>query len=164
MSSREAFASFFEAKDVRATGHASRRGRFLEVIRLFQAVFDDQVEVVPLIEDLASNLGVQFAKPANLSVLLRHQLLAHRRDLDEEIILGEVEVRREEFCRIALLVPCDRKGGGFVLPGDAVEIEEEGELSLAVVGELGLLRCGSFGDQVAPASTTPAYCCSSGKS
>jgi hypothetical protein len=65
--------------------------------------------------------------------------LVHGGDLHEQVVLGEVEVRCEELGRVAIGVEGDRETLGLVLPGDAVEIEEEGELPLTVVSECDLV-------------------------
>jgi hypothetical protein len=126
------------------------------MVWLLEAVFDHQIEVVALVEDLAVDLGVELLEPPHLSVLLGDELLVHRRDLDVEVVVGQVEVRREILGRDALPVPGEGEGPRFVLPGNTVEIEEKGELTLTVVSKLGLGGRMGFGDQGAPASTTPA--------
>src|SRR5690606_7841175 len=128
----------------------------LEMIRLFEAVLDHQVQVVALVEDLAADPGMGLLELAHLPVLLGDELLVHGRDLDEEIVVREIEVGSEPLDRFSIVVELDGERLGLVLPGDAVEVEEEGELPLAVVCERDLCRRRSFGAQVAPASLTPA--------
>src|SRR6266511_2236726 len=67
---------------------------------VLEAVLPDQAEVVALVEDLAVDLGVLLTEAADLAVLLRHQLLVQRGDLDEQVVLDLVEV--EEACELAL--------------------------------------------------------------
>jgi hypothetical protein len=86
--------------------------------------------------------------------------LVHGRDLDVEIVVGQVEVGSEELDRDTVLEPY-REDLGLVLPRNAVEIEEKRELSLTVVSELDLVRRLRFGAQVAPNSATPASSISS---
>jgi hypothetical protein len=112
---------------------ASRPGIGLE------PVLEQQAEVVALIEDLAPDVGIERAQPADLAVLLRDQLLVEGRDLDVEVELGEVEVRREALSGLAPLVPRDVEGRRFVAPLDRVEVQEPSELALAVVSEVGAL-------------------------
>jgi hypothetical protein len=95
---------------------------------------------VPLIEDLASNIRIQLPKAPNLPVLLGDQLLVHRGDLDEQIIVREVEVGPEVLGGLAGVVPLDGEGAGLVVPGDVVEVEQPGELSLALVCKVCLVR------------------------
>jgi hypothetical protein len=98
--------------------------------RVLEPVLRDQGEIVTLIEDLAPDLRVALAQPADLSVLLRDELLVQGRDLDIEIELGEVEVRGESLDDVAITIPVDREGGRFVVPTDLIEVEQPGELSL----------------------------------
>jgi hypothetical protein len=105
------------------------------VVGLLEPVLLDQMEIVPLVENLAAHLGVQLAKQPHFGVLLGYELLTHGRDLDVEVVLGQIEVGREVLTRSALLVPADGKGAWLVCPGDSVEVEEESELTLAVVSE-----------------------------
>ncbi len=103
----------------------------------FQPVLDQQVYVIPLVEDLALHVGVMLPEQANLPVLLRHQLLIQRGDLDEGVVLGQVEVRSEPLIGVSLAIPADVEGLRLVLPLYAVEVEEFGKLPFGVVGELG---------------------------
>ncbi|MGC2241635.1 MAG: hypothetical protein WA726_12450 [Acidimicrobiia bacterium] len=93
-----------------------------------------------MIEDLAADLGVQLLEAANLAILLGDQLLAHRGDLDVEIVIREIEIGSEELRGAPVLVPGDGERGRLVIPGDTIEIQEKRKLPLAVVSELGLLR------------------------
>jgi hypothetical protein len=108
-------------------GQVLRRG--------LQPVLDQQVEVVALVEELDLDVGVELPQATGLAVLLRHQLLVQRGDLDVEVVAGEVEVGTEGLDRASLLVPLKRELRGLVLPVDAVEVEQLGELPLRVVGE-----------------------------
>ena len=90
-----------------------------------------------MVEDLALDLWVQTSESLHLAVLLRDQFLAHRGDLDVDVVLREVEIRSEHLRGLAVFVPIDRKRARFVFPVDAVEIEKSRELPFAVVGELG---------------------------
>src|SRR5690606_22566273 len=100
---------------------------------------------------------------------LGDELLAHRGDLDVQVLFGQIEVRGEELARVALPVPGDGERPRLVLPRDPVEVQQECELSFAVVSELDLFGAGSFFDaQLAPAWTLgmagSAAWCSSGNS
>jgi hypothetical protein len=103
---------------------------------IFQTVLEQQVHVVALVEDLALDVGVELLQAAYLAVLLRHELLVERRDLDVEIELRKVEVGREAVRDVARSIPIDVERRRFVEPLDLVEVEELCELPLAVVGEL----------------------------
>ena len=61
--------------------------------RLLETVLDEQVQVVALVEDLASDVRIERRQPPHLAVLLGHELLVEGRDLDVEVELGQVEVR-----------------------------------------------------------------------
>ncbi len=103
--------------------------------RLFQPVLDQQVQVITLVEDLALHVRIKLHQAARFTVLLRHQLLVERRDLDVEIERRQVEVGREPLRRGAASIPLDVEGGGLVAPLDPIEVEELRELTLAVVRE-----------------------------
>ena len=124
-----------EIHDLDGARDASRRRRVLEVLRCLEPVLDEQVQVVTLVEDLAADVGMVLLEEPHLAVLLRDELLIHRGDLDEEVLVGEVEVRGEVGRRLPVTVEFDGEAARFVLPAEAVEVEETGELPLAVVGE-----------------------------
>jgi hypothetical protein len=105
------------------------------VIRGLEAVLDEQVEVVTLVEDLAPDVRVVLLQQSDLAVLLGDELLVHRRDLDEQVLVGEEEIGSEVGRRLAVVVELDGEAPRLVLPTEAVEVEESGELSLAVVSE-----------------------------
>jgi hypothetical protein len=94
------------------------------------------MEVVALVEHLALDVRVELTKLANLAVLLGDQLLVHRGDLYVQILFGEVEVRPEELRGVAVVIPLDGEFGRLVLPEYVVEIQEPGELELALVSKL----------------------------
>jgi hypothetical protein len=109
-------------------------------VRFLESILHQQMQVVPLVEDLALDAGIELSQPANLSVLLRDELLTHGRDLDVHVIFGKVEVRPEEPGWLAVGVPIDCKRLRFVCPLDLVKIQESREFPLAVVREIGGLR------------------------
>jgi hypothetical protein len=109
------------------------------VFRFFQPVLDQEVHVVALIEDLAAHVRIERHKPPDLAVLLGDELLIERCDLDVEVEVGQVEVGCEALARVAVPVPFDIETGGFVAPRDLIEVEQLGELALAVVGEVDAL-------------------------
>jgi len=115
-----------------------------------------------LVEHLAVHIGVNGLKTFDFLVLLGDQLLIHRGDLDEEIIVRQVEVGCEVFCGLAVLVELNRKTLRLVIPRNTVEIEKKGELTLTVVSEFNFMRRGAIGDQVTPVSTAPANSACSG--
>lgn len=106
------------------------------MIRLFQTVFDNQMQVVPLIENAALHLGMMLGEESNLPVLFRDQLLVHRGYFDKRTLVRQVEIRGEELDRLTVVIKTDRERGRLVLPGQAIEVQQLGELSFAVVGEL----------------------------
>jgi hypothetical protein len=112
------------------------RGSAGQLGGLLQSVLDQEIQVIALVEDLAANVWIKRHQSAGLAILLRHELLIKRRDLDVEIEGGEVEVGRESLGRIAVAVPLDVEGRGLVLPTDLIEVEQLCELPFAVVGKL----------------------------
>jgi hypothetical protein len=105
-------------------------------IRLLEPVLDEKVQIVALIEHLALDMWILLLELTDLSVLLCNELLAHRRDLDVDVILREIEVRSEVPRRLAAVVPLEGKRVRLVLPVDRVEVEEPRKLAFAVVSEL----------------------------
>ena len=101
-----------------------------------ETVLLHQVEVITLVEDLAAHTGIQTTERSYLAVLLGDELLAHRGDLDEEVIVGKVEIGSEVLVGTPLAVPRDRKCSRLVFPGNSVKIKERSELALAVVSKL----------------------------
>jgi hypothetical protein len=106
---------------------------------LLEPVFHEQVEVVALVQDLATNVRVERHQPPHLAVLLGDELLVERRDLYVEVKSGQVEIGRETLRRISLAIPLDVERRGLVVPIDLVEVEQLRELTLAVVSELDAL-------------------------
>jgi hypothetical protein len=133
-----------EIGDLGRTRNAGRGGRLLFSGGLLEAVLHKEVQVVPLIEDLAANVGVELTEAANLAVLLRHELLVHRRDLDVDVFLRQVEVGPEVARGLVPVVPFDREGSRLVLPRDVVEVEQPGELALAGVREFDAVGLGGL--------------------
>ena len=124
-----------EAEGQGLDGLAGRHG----LRRRFQAVLHEQRLVVALVEDLDLHVGIELAQAAHLPVLLGDQLLVERGDLDEQVVGREVEVGTEGLDGIALAVALENERTGLVLPRDAVEVEELGELALGVVREARVL-------------------------
>lgn len=134
------------------------------MVRLLESVFDHQMEIVALVENLALGVRVDGPETAHLLVLLGHEFLVHRRDLDEEVIVGKVEVGSEPLGWLTFRVELDWKTPGLVIPWDTIEVEQEGELPLTVVGEFDLMCRGAVCAQGAPASIASARSASSGNS
>jgi hypothetical protein len=116
------------------------RGRVLDFsVRFLKSVLHQKIEIVTLIEDLAFDLRVVFSQESYLPILLRYEFLTHCGDLDVHVIFGKIEVGSEEAGWFSFVVPFQSEGIRFVQPIDSVEVEESGELALAVVSELGEL-------------------------
>ena len=128
---------FAEVDDLGRSGYPCGSGMCHFGVGLLKAVFDEQVQIVALVKDLAMDIGVVFPEQPHLAVLLGNQLLAHRGDLYVDIILWKVEIGPEIPRGFAVIIPLECKRTRFVLPVDTVEIEQPRELSLAVVSELG---------------------------
>ena len=102
---------------------------------LFETVFHQKVQVVPLVEDLAFDVGIELTEAPDLAVLLRDQTLVERGDLDEKVVRRKVEIGSEFLDDLAVLVPFDVERARLVFPIDLVEVEELRELALRVVRE-----------------------------
>jgi hypothetical protein len=113
-----------------------------ELRGLLEAVLDQQVEVVALVEDLDVDLGMELSQTPYLAVLLGHQLLVERGDLDVQVVGRQIEVGAERLGGLAEAIPFERERAGFVLPDDPVEVEQFGELALGVVREADGLAAG----------------------
>ncbi len=132
------------------------------MIWFFKTVFHNKLQIVALVEHFAIDVRVNGLKPFHLLVLLGNELLIHRRDLNEHVIVGEIEVGREIFGRLAIFIELNWEAFRLVIPRNAVEVEKKGELPLTVVSELDFLRREAIADQVTPASATPVYSAPSG--
>jgi hypothetical protein len=93
------------------------------------------MEIVTLVEHANRDLGMLLDEATRFAVLLRHQLLVQRRDFDVEVVRRKIEVGRERLDRPAVAVVLEREGARFVLPDDAVEVEQLCELALGIVRE-----------------------------
>ena len=98
------------------------------------AVLRQQLVDIALVEETDVDLGIQLLQPSELAVLLRDQALAHRGQLEVQVEIREIEVRREHFADLAVLLVQDERPW-LVLPGDAVEVQDARELALARVSE-----------------------------
>src|ERR1022692_3959752 len=103
---------------------------------LRQAVLEDQVFEILLIEDLHGQVRIQLPQQPDLAVLARHQRLFHGGEFHVQIELRQIEIGRERFGNASLRIPLYRKIARLVLPGDAVEIQQVSEDLLALVGEV----------------------------
>src|SRR5439155_7154877 len=81
------------------------------------------------------DLRVQLPEAADLPVLLGHQLLVQRGDLDVQVVRGEVEVRGESLDGVAVRVQLQVERARLVLPVDLIEVQQPRELALARVSE-----------------------------
>ena len=138
------------------------RGSSREALRavtvLVEAVLLQEREVVALIEDLDLGVGIELAETADLAILLRHELLVHRRDFDVRLELREVEVGGELLDDLALLVPLDIERTRLVFPLDLIEVEKPCVLPLAFVSEVDAvaLESRSPGRDACPAASLAA--------
>jgi len=110
-----------------------------ELRRRLEAVLHEQLQVVALVQDADIDVGIALTQPPRFSILLGHELLVQRRDLDEEVVGRQKEVGCECLSGTILAVPLQRERARLVLPCDAVEVEELRELPLGVVCETDLL-------------------------
>ena len=95
---------------------AGRAGQLVE--QREAAELEQQHPEVPRVEQLDLDVRVQLAQPAQLAVLLAHELLLERRELDVQVEVGQVEVGREALDDVAVEVPADREGVRLVGPAD----------------------------------------------
>jgi hypothetical protein len=113
-----------EANDLKGAREAIGDRRRGQVVRVLKSVFLDQVQVVPLIEDLATHIWIELAEHADLGVLLGDQPLAHRGYLDEEVVIWQKEIRSEVLLRSTIPVPGDRERPRLVEKWNAVEVQK----------------------------------------
>src|SRR5438876_1719862 len=74
-------------------------------------------------------------KPPNLAVLPGHKRLLRSRELDVEVVIRQIKVRRKAASHVALIVPLDGKCSRLVLPGDVVKVEDAREFCFGLVGK-----------------------------
>src|SRR5687768_13410212 len=79
-------------------------------------------------------MRVERPHTAQLAMLARDQALLHRRQLDVQILVRQIEIGGEHLGD-AVALPRDGEGGRLVAPADAIEIEEASELGLGGVSE-----------------------------
>ena len=87
------------------------------------------LDVAP-VEELDVDVRVEPSQFPELAVLASDERLLHHGHLDEEILLREVEVRRERAGNASLLVPLEDERMRLVVPADAVIVEDLGALKL----------------------------------
>src|SRR5207302_722382 len=121
-----------------------------------EAVLLQQREVVALVEDLDLAVRVQLAQSPDLLVLLRDELLVHRRHFDVGVELRQEEVRRELLDDLALLVPLDVERPRLVLPFDLVEVEQARVLAFALVREVDAVALQAVAGRDAGPALVPA--------
>jgi len=126
-----------EIDDLRWTGYANRLRRLAFDLGFLEAVLNEQIHVVPAVEDLALDVWMMFLELSHLPILLGHKFLAHGCYLDVQVVLGEIEIRCEVSGRLSTVVPLDGECLGFKLPINRVKIQETRKLAFAVVCELG---------------------------
>src|SRR4029450_3590355 len=102
---------------------------------VLEPVLGHERQVVALIEDLAVDPRIELAQAADLAVLLGHEPLVERRDLDVEVVHRQIEVPREALDHVAVSVPFEVERRRLVVPLDLVEVQQLGELALAGVSE-----------------------------
>ena len=94
---------------------------------------EQAVKVLP-VQQLDADLRVAQAQLPQLAVLLRNQRLLHRGELEIEVEVWEIKVRRHHLQR-SVVLPLQRKRRRLILPAQAVEIEYARELFLAGMRE-----------------------------
>jgi hypothetical protein len=87
------------------------------------------------VEQLHPDVRVELANPAELPILLPHELLAQGRHLEVAVEVRQPEVGGEALDDRPVEVPQDRKRVWLVLPANAVEVEDPGHLGLAGMSE-----------------------------
>lgn len=109
---------------------------------LLEPIFDEQVEVVTLIEDLALHIWVEFTQSPNFTILFRDQLLVESSYLDVKAVLGKIEIRSETLRGYSIAIPFDVERAGFVVPLDLIEVKQLRKLPFRIVREIGGLAWG----------------------
>jgi hypothetical protein len=112
-----------------------------------------------LVQHADLHVGVLLDEPPRLAILLRHELLVERRDLDVEVVRRQIEVGRERLDRPSVAVVFEGERTRLVLPDDAVEVEQLRELPFGVVRETNqLVRKLFVFDGALPCSYRAAAC------
>jgi len=99
----------------------------------------EALDVAP-IEELDPDVRIQPLNLAKLLVLAGDQRLLHHRHLDEEVLLGEVEVGRERTHHAPLLIAFQNEGVRLVIPAYPVVVEDLRALNLDPIRESRRLR------------------------
>ena len=90
---------------------------------------------IALVEELDLDVRVALLELAELPVLSCDEGLLHRRHLEVQVLLRQVEVGLEGLDDTAVRVLLEHERSRLVLPRDAVVIEDPGALDLDVVDE-----------------------------
>jgi hypothetical protein len=110
----------------------SLRGTPVHVIEIVST--HNRLEVA-LVDNEERDLWVELSKAANLAVLLRDESLGEHSQLNEQAVLGEIEVGPKPAHGDTVLVPGEWEFEGLVDPLMTVEREELREDPLTGVGE-----------------------------
>src|SRR3990170_4080328 len=101
------------------------------------AVLQQQGGHVAAVEQLDVDQGMLLPERPDLAVLVGDEILASGGQLDVHLLQWKKEIGSEALQQIARLVGRQGKGGGLVLPGDSVEVQQPGEFGLDRMGEIG---------------------------
>ena len=141
---------------VDAVGHHVAAGPGQRIDQRDPPELQHQHPEVAGVEQLDADVGVELTQPPQLAVLLAHEALLERRELDVQVDVGQVEVGREALDDRAVERPQHGERVRLVLPADVVEVEDPRELRLARVGERGRVGDGLGGaGHPAPAPVPP---------
>jgi len=101
-----------------------------------------QLSIIPPVKDFEVHCRIKLSQLPDLSILLGHEVLLERGQLDIKVELREIEIGGEAFGDFPAAVPIDRKASRLVLPFDLIEVQDPGELFLTRVGKGGTIGGG----------------------
>jgi hypothetical protein len=95
---------------------------------------------IPQIEHTDSHVWIGFAQEPELSVLPGDEPLPHCRQLEIQVVLREIEVRRDELYGSPIPAPPHRERCRLICPSQPIERQESGQLDLGRVSEAMVIR------------------------
>lgn len=102
---------------------------------IVHAVFDHHVPQISPVEEFHIDIWVELPHAPQFAVLSRDELRTQCRQLYVEVLLHQIEVRREGFSYIPVIVPLEGKGAWLILPFDTIVVEDMGEFFFERVGK-----------------------------
>jgi len=90
---------------------------------------------IPKVKQANSHVWIRFAQKPELSILPRDQPLPHCRQLEIQVVVGEIEIGGDERYRSPIPPPAHRERSRLIRPAQPIEREEPRQLDFGRVSE-----------------------------